>query len=89
MVLKNEAELGTVLGIAALLGVARTNLRLLKGHCISWDDFNRARRGASNDLLDMQRQFPEATTLAHWEELRSQLNEAWTPDPSGGYPPAD
>jgi len=87
--LKNEAELGTVLSIAALLGVASTNLRFLKNRCISWDDFNRARLGASNDLLDMQRRFSEATTLAHLEELRSKLNEAWTPDPSGEYPPAD
>lgn len=87
--MKNEAELGTALGIAALLGVARTNLRLLKNRHISWDDFNRARRGASNDLLDMKRRFPEATTIAHWEELSSQLDEVWTPDPSGEYPPAD
>ena len=85
--MKNEAEFGTALSIAALLGVARVNLRLLKNGCVSWDDFHRARRGALNDLTDMQQRFPDATTPNNWDEVRSQLTNAWVPDPGGGYPP--
>ncbi|WP_420383401.1 hypothetical protein [Novosphingobium sp.] len=87
--MKNEAEIGTALGIAALRGIARMNLRLLKNECISSDAFNRAARGALEDLTYVQRRFPDATSQEHWDEMRSELIKAWTPDPNGGYPPND
>ena len=82
----NEADLGTALGMAALRGVARTNLRLFRNGLISSDDFSRARRGAINDLIDTRHRLPEATTPERWDEVRALLDAAWTPDPEAPYP---